>query len=206
MQDSPYASVQMSQQPAPLPFTVFKPNSVTVFGVIHLIMAGIGLVTLLFTLASVLMASTMSKFQAPGLDPAVMEEFQQATLWPNLLSAGFTAILMFFLIVAGIKLLRGKRNALRWSNLYAGSSIATKLINAVVAIVVIGPATQRMMGTMMASSGAPSNALDSMGGFMANATSIGAVVTQLLACTYPLLTIFLLNRKNIKEWFANHGS
>jgi hypothetical protein len=206
MQDSPYQSAPMSQQPAPMPVPSFKPNILTVFGVLHLIMAGIGVVALFFTLASVFMTSAMSKFQAPGLDPAIMGEFQQATLWPNLLSAGFTLVLMLLLMVAGIKLLRGTRNALRWSNIYAGTSIASKVVSAVVAVVVVGPATQRMMSTIMTNSGAPTNALESMGGFMGNATSIGAVVSQLLACTYALLTLFLLNRQNIKEWFANHGA
>jgi hypothetical protein len=203
---SPYQSSKLNPIPA-LPGQLGpKPPMLTVFGVIHLVMAGIGVIMVIVTIGSVFMNSAIADLQGPEVDKQVMLEAQQATLWPNLLSAVFVAILVFLLIVAGIKLLRGRRDALRWSNSYAVTSIITKLISLVVTIIVVLPATRRMMESMIPESGSSGGPETMMMKMMTTGTSAATVLMGLIACTYPLLVLFLLNRKSIKDWLAAHGS
>jgi|GEM_PF-1368717 len=203
---SPYQSTQLNPIPAMAAPQGPKPPVLTVFGVIHLVMAGIGVIMVIVTIGSVFMNSAIAGLQGTEVDQIVMLEAQQATLWPNLLSAAFVAILVFLLIVAGIKLLRGRRNALRWSNSYAVTSIITKLISLVVTILVVVPATRRMMDSMIPESGSSGGPEPMMMKLMGTGITVATIASGLIACTYPLLVLFMLNRKAIKDWLSANGS
>ncbi len=106
-------------------------------------------------------------------------------------------ILTALILNAGVLLLKKRKNALKWSNYYAWSSIATKLINLVISIVVIMPMTQKVMSALTpASSGA---AFGAIGPMMIVSIVVGFIVTLI----YPILTLVLLNRPNVKTWLAN---
>lgn len=204
MQDSlsPYESSPIPEPQAPVAHAALKPTVLTVFGILHLVLAGIGVLMVFFTLLGSVFSSALS--QLPGDEFAALQAVQAETLWVTLLGAGFAAILSGLLTVAGIKLLRGRRDALRWSNTYAGTSIATKMVTLVLTILVVLPATQRMMEAMEQVGDEAGQ--ETMLNFTSTLTTALAVATPLLYCIYPLVTLVLLNRQRIKGWLATHGS
>ena len=104
-------------------------------------------------------------------------------------------------IVAGILLLQQRKNALKWSNAYAWSSLGTKLINLVLTVTILVPAMQEMMRGITKFTPMPSPASDFMSLLMAG----GAIGGVLVSCAYPIITLVILNRPSTKEWFAGRA-
>jgi hypothetical protein len=116
----------------------------------------------------------------------------------SITSSAFSLLVTIPMIVAGILLLKERKNALKWSNAYAWSSIGTKMINLVLTVTILVPAMQEMMSGITKSTPMPGPATDVMSMVMAG-SAIGGV---LISCTYPILTLVFLNRLATKEWFA----
>jgi hypothetical protein len=102
------------------------------------------------------------------------------------------------MIVAGVKLLKKRRDALKWSNRYAWTSLAGKVVNLILAFLYTFPMMKEMTERMATGTpGAPAMPV-AMSGIMVGS----AVLTILVMCTYPVLSLILLNRPRTKEWFA----
>ena len=103
------------------------------------------------------------------------------------------------MVIAGIKLLKGRRNGLKWSNGYAWASLSAKAINLILAVTVVLPAMTAMTDDLMRDSGVPAGAENVLSGAMLG----GMIGSVLISCVYPVLTLVLLNRPATKAWFAS---
>jgi hypothetical protein len=182
-----------------------EPPAVKVFGVIHLIFAGLGFIAGLWNLASFFFAGMLSGFQgsANASQMQMQIEMQMELRWVSLMTAIFMIGLAVLLLVSGLKLVRSDPGGIPWSNRYAWTSIATKLVSMVVAVGWVVPKTKAMMEHMMTGTGMPAGAgqgmANAMGGFM----SVSSVLTPVLSCTYPVLALYFLSRPSVKEWSAS---
>lgn len=176
-----------------------QPQTVKIFGILHVILAAYGLLTSVFAVYVVVVGNPflalMPKNPAMAAQAELQAEMQQKIMPASVITTVVTLILAVLLLIAGIKLLKKRKNALKWSNRYAWTSLAGKAVNLVLAFTYTIPMTKEMMAAMSpATPGMPG----AVGGVMVVTTILGILVM----CTYPILTLTLLNRPNVKEWFA----
>jgi hypothetical protein len=211
VESSPY------QSPAPPPLSPppmyspveREPQSVKVFAVIHLVFSGIGFLWGLYLAIAPLFTRAMLEGfsrSAPAEQRATFEAsmaMQEKTGWVGVLSGVFMLILAVMLLTSGIKLLRRRANGLAWSNVYAWTSISTKLISLVLTALYILPAQREMMQIQFQNmpGGAPSG-LGAAGQTFGTAAGIFTLVCIVLGCTYPILSLCLLNKPEVKSWLG----
>ena len=175
----------------------------TVFGVMHVVFAVIGFFSAAWALFILLAGNPFMEMAGSG--PEVQAQLLMETkLRPvTIASCGITVLIGIVMITAGIKLLKGRRDGLAWSNKYAYLSLVAKVANLAVAIMVVIPATREMMGDVM--KGAPGMSASTTR--MMDAFMIAGVLGEILVtAVYPVLTLVLLNRKGLRDWFATRGS
>ena len=204
MSESPY----MPPQPPPglpvnphLPIGI--PRIVTVFGVMHVVFAGIGILSAAWGVFTSLAGNPFLKMQGAGpqVDAQLAMEAKLKTV--TIASSGLSILIGIVMITAGIKLLKGRKDGLAWSNKYAYLSLVAKLANLAIAFMVVIPATKEMMGDMMKGTpGMPASATMMMEIFLV----AGAVGGILVTAVYPVLALVMLNRQGLREWFAVRGA
>ena len=181
------------------PALLGEPPAVKVFGILHLVFAGIGVIGAAW---GVFMAVAGNPFMKLSPQMSAQMDAQiamQEKINPMTITSAILSLLVAVpMIIAGIQLLKKRRNALRWSNGYAWSSIGAKLVNLIMTLTILVPAMQEMTQGMLAHSKAPAPVSGIMSGFMAG----GAIIGVLVSSVYPILTLVLLNRPATKAWFA----
>ena len=199
-ESSPYQTPVSTPPPPRLPQGP-APAAVKVFGIIHLVFAGIGVLTGIWAFAS---SKVMSAIQPAGkADPTmVMQMKYMEELWPvTVMSGTFTLGIAALLLVAGLKLVREKPDGILWSNRYAWTSIVTKVISLVVAVAYVLPLTNRMMGEIIGNTrGMPAGTSGMMSGMMKSMNTIGTIVGPIISCVYPALALYFLSRPAVKAW------
>jgi hypothetical protein len=196
---SPYQP-PLPQGSASLPPAMLgEPPAVKVFGILHLVFAGLGLIGTVWGLFIAVAGNPFLKLSEStpqlGAQIAMQAKIQPMTITSSILSL-LVAVPM---IIAGIQMLKKRQSGLKWSNTYAWSSLGAKLINLVLAVTIMIPAMQEMMRGMLASSKVPAPFSGIMAGVMAGG-AIGGVV---VSCVYPILSLVLLNRPATQAWFAS---
>ena len=204
-ESSPYqppAPQDLSSVPPPMPLPQGVPAAVSVFGILHLVFAAVGVLTGAWGLFVALAGNPFLKAGGGNqeIDRQIqMQEQMQANMGPTAYVGGILTLLVAVpMIIAGIKLVKRRKSGRKWSNIYAFSSLGAKLVNLVLALIFVLPAMQSMSrGIMESTPDLPDSAANMMGGFMA-AGAIGSVV---ISAFYPVLALILLNRKPVKAWF-----
>lgn len=194
---SPYQAPASPPPPMPHPGLI-EPPAVKAFGVMHLVLAGLGFLMALWSLLSPLINRAMMA-NTPGY--AAQEKFQQDLLWVTLMTAVFMLALAVLLLISGLKLVRSRPDGVKWSHRYAWTSIATKMISLVVTLVWVLPKTQQFVGDAM--SAAPgSKPPEAFAAVMKGVVAASSVATPVIACIYPALALYFLSRPAVKAWCA----
>ncbi len=196
-QPSPYEPPSMaSAQSPPSIAGAMAPASIRVFGVLHLVFAGMGILGAIWSIASLFMQAGFGIL--PESDPHFQAQvrFQEQSGWTTWVTAAMGLGVAAVMIPAGIKLLRNRSDALRWSNLYAWSSISAKIVSLGLTVAVIAPAMRELVTSSM--EGLPGGAESMVVGSMV----AGGVIGVLMTLIYPVLTLILLNRQPVKDWLA----
>lgn len=180
---------------------LIEPSAIRVFGILHLILAGIGILFGIWCFFAEQMNSMFIDSKSPGYEAQLryMEEVE----WVSILTGVFILIVAGMLIVAGIKLVRSRPDGVAWSHRYAWTSIATKLISLVISVAILLPAMHRMMSGMMPPpSGMPPASAAAFSNFMQILMSVSVVAGPIVSCLYPGLALFFLSRPKVKAWAA----
>lgn len=182
-----------SNSPYPL---VGEPAVVKVFGILHLVFAGLGIFGAAWGLFIVFAGNPFLKL-APATPQMQAQIDMRTKLDPMTLATnGLSLLIAVPMIVAGIQLLKNRKTALKWSNLYAYASLGVKAITLVLVVLFVVPSMTEVGKTLLPSSSPGGENI--MGSVMAGA-AIGGVI---VSCIYPILTLILLNRPRVKAWFA----
>lgn len=178
-----------------------EPSAIRVFGILHLILAGIGILFGIWCFFADQMNSIFIDPKSPGYDAQL--RYTEEVEWVSILTGVFILMLAGMQIVAGIKLVRSRPDGVAWSNRYAWASIATKLISLVISVAVLLPAMHRMMGGMMPPpSGMPPASAAAFSNMMQTVMSVSVVAGPIISCIYPALALFFLSRPQVREWAA----
>lgn len=198
-QPPPLSSEEISALAAQQYAQLGEPQPVKVLGILHVIFGSIGALGALYAVYVLLAGNPF----APEGDARMMEiqkQIEQDTMVYSAVGTVMSVIVTALILTAGIQLLQKRKTALMWSNWYAYASIGTKAVNLIFTMMIIVPMTQKMMQEI---AGAGAGSLPgAMGGIM-YASMIGGFLVSII---YPVLTLALLNRPHIKQWFANQAS
>ncbi|GAA5483189.1 hypothetical protein [Haloferula sargassicola] len=192
---SPYLPPRAPETP-PLPDPQLPPTVIKVLGIIHLVFAAMGVLNAIFAIVGMVALGKMKGFAGTAGGSAAFGKYMSEIAWVSILNAVFSIGLAGLLLVAGLKLLRHRANALRWSNAYAWTSIATKVVATVISLLVVLPAAHRMNGAIGSQ----------MPQLQQTITTASSVVGSLVSFVYPILTLVLLNREPVKRFLASHGT
>lgn len=179
-----------------------EPGAIKVFGVIHLILAGLGLLGGLWNIASLFITPILIPKNDPSFEVQmrIQESMKGFTIAGGLLSVGLAVLLL----ISGIKLVRSQPDGIKWSTIYSWTSVGSKLVMMAVAATWILPRMRAFMGELKeASKGAPGSEV--MLAIMEPLMGSSMVVTPLIYCTYPLLALYFLSRPRVKVWMAERS-
>jgi len=172
------------------------PQTVKVFGIMHLIFGGLGAAATIWAIGISLFGNPMIKLMGNTPQAQMQVALQEKMQGVTIVSSVIMLIVTFLILHAGIALLKNRRNALTWSNRYAVASIIQKIINIILGLIYTAPLTKEMM----AGTGAPPGVAVGIMETFAVASTIGGGI---ISCVYPALALILLNRPVVKTWFAN---
>lgn len=179
-----------------------QPQSVKILGIFHVILAAYGLLTSAFAAYVVIagnpLLALMPKTPAMAEQAEMQAEMQDKVMPSTVITTVVAIMIAILMLVAGIKLLKKRRDGLKWSNRYAWTSLAGKVVNIILAFVYTFPMMKEMTEKMSHGTHGTTAMPVAMSSIMVGST----VLTILVMCTYPILTLILLNRPNTKEWFA----
>ncbi len=184
-------------------FITEMPPVVKVLAILHLVFAGLGILSAVWGLFIALVGNPFLKLMpstpqmSAHLDAQVA--MQEKILPLTLTTSIFSLLVAIPMITAGVKMLKKHKDGLKWSNIYAISSLVAKVVGMVLSATILIPAMREMSRSVMTGPGIPSGAETMMSSLMV-ASAIGGA---LISCAYPLLTLILLNRAAPKAWFAS---
>lgn len=206
---SPYQTPQTQMPPQPprdVPDVMLRePGAIKTFGVLHLVIAGYGILMGVISLVSTIFFQGLSKSLTTPRGAAGPSGADQEMAMMNYMndlkvytyvSLAFTFLLAVLLIIAGIGLLKGRESGRVMSLRYAWASLVTKAITFAITIAVVMPATKRMTDTLY--QGLPGKMGDTMGSFM----QYSQLVTILFTCIYPIIVLVVMKGEKIKEYMA----
>lgn len=196
---SPYRSPQSVPLAQPPPGVVpdLQPSSVKVFGIMHIVFAILGLLMALWSVVQQLLFTRIFP-----RDP-VQLALHERTGWITWVGLPITLVVAWLMLTAGIRLTKATPDALRWSNRYAWTSIAGKILMLTLTVAFILPA---MIETMREQLGRSVSSLPGGGESMIITMAVvGALLGGVVTFLYPTLTLVMLNRPAVKGWFARRG-
>jgi hypothetical protein len=175
-----------------------QPQTVKVFGIMHLILAAYGFGATALGIITVFVGNPflmlLPKTPELAKQMEVQQQMQDKMAVSSVLTLAMSLATTVLILMAGIKLLRKRRSGLTWSNRYAWVSLVGKVLTLVITFIYTIP----IMRDMAVDPSLPAAAQSVMRTTMA----ISAVGTVIVMSVYPILTLFLLNRPRTKEWFA----
>lgn len=209
-QPSPYDSPQstmMAQPPPNLAMgTIIEPPSIKVFGIFHLVVAGLGIIGTIYGLVMLQFSSQFSKMMtiappgAPATGPSAQElamnQYMHDTRLFTYIGFGFALVLTVMLIIAGVGLLKRRESGRVMSLRYAWTSISFKMINLLIFLTFMMPATTRYNEAMLSSMPAE------MGSVMNIVTQVMQVLSLLAGCIYPIVVLIMMRKENVKTFLA----
>ncbi len=199
--ESPYQppNNQMINQPPPdlAVGNMREPGAIKTFGVLHLVIAGLGFLAVLFNAVAAVFSDSLSKFQAdiPGQNsrlPEIQKAYMQEMLPFTWASIAFSLILTVMLVLAGIHLLKIRDKGRVLSLRYAWTSLAMKALLLIGTIIIVMPATKRMTEQMY--EGIPGSA--AVNGIMPAMQLLSVLAT----CIYPVIVLVMMKSPKIKEY------
>lgn len=207
MQPSPYDTPQSQiadSQSSPAPLAAGPPPSaIKVFGILHLIVAGWGVLGGFWTVLTVMFFGDFIAWmnratggKQPDAAQQAQVEYMREIAWLTWLQLAFSVVLIVLLIMAGIHLLKQRDRGRQLSVRYAWLSIGSKIVSMGLMVVFALPAAARMNEAMVGSM--PGNTGDVMGAV----TTVSSVIGMASTMIYPILVLAIVNGQKVRDFLA----
>jgi hypothetical protein len=125
-----------------------------------------------------------------------MNQYMHDTRLFTYIGFGFALVLTVMLIIAGIGLLKRRESGRVMSLRYAWTSISFKMINLLIFLTFMMPATTRYNEAML--SGMPTE----MGSMMNIVTQVIQVLTLLATFIYPIVVLIMMRKEKVITFLA----
>lgn len=221
-------SAEILSQPPPSSVADVEPGRIKVFGIIHIIFGGLGLVGSAFGVVALLVLNPvlswleeMIRQEIPPGDVtgpevvAMLESFGAMRTLMNDLSllywvSSVTGLVVAVLILwAGIRLVKKRKDAVRCSNIYTWASIVKWLLYLGLYLVT-GPAAMKgyygKLESITGGSGVPAPGGMNLMQFQEVIGVASTVIGGVLALIYPILAFAMLNKTLVKDFLARNGT
>ncbi len=176
------------------------PSAIKVFGILHLVIAGIGILSGVWTVFMVLFFKDFIAWMgrvSGGRQPVDYQEAQLAYMaelqWLTWLQLAASVVLIVFLLLAGVRLLKRRNSGRIWSIRYGWTSIVSKIVTLVLMIVYGLPAASRMNQTILGDAGS------GMASLMTVVSTVAGIASTMI---YPILVISILNGQRVRNYLA----
>ncbi len=178
---------------------VGQPQTVKVFGIMHLVLGAYGVLTVLLAILAIIGFNPFLALMPKSAGATAQMEQQaamQSEMMPITIVSTIVAIATtVFIIMGGVLMLKRRRSGLKWSNRYAWTSLLGKVLNLFATVFYTIPMMKEITSSPGGGSGMPAGTMETV---MIGSAFFGIVLT----CLYPILSLVLLNRPKTKEWFA----
>lgn len=195
MSENPYQSTETDSTPLAPP-VMEQPSSVPkVFGIIHLVYAGLGMIGGLmglanpalakFTTGPILEIAKKSGKSTEAYESAVAETARYA-----MMNGVVQIALAILLLIAGLNLIKYQLKGAKLSKIWALARIPLAIVFSFLSM----DATKRMMTTQNELIGTGNPSMDNM---METMGTVGIVFGILMVSVYPILTLIFLSRAKV---------
>lgn len=195
MSENPYQSTKTDSTPLASP-VIEQPSSVPkVFGIIHLVYAGLGMIGGLmglanpalakFTTGPILEIAKKSGKSTEAYESAVAETARYA-----MMNGVVQIALAILLLIAGLNLIKYQLKGAKLSKIWALARIPLAIVFSFLSM----DATKRMMTTQNELIGTGNPSMDNM---METMGTVGIVFGILMVSVYPILTLIFLSRAKV---------
>jgi hypothetical protein len=177
-----------------------EPGAIKTFAVLHLVIAGIGVLTVLYqTLSFVFSNKVMGAIGKPPEIAEIQASYMKQLSVFSWAGIVFSLILIVMLFMAGLALLKAKDRGRILSLRYAWTSIVMKVISAIVTIVWVMPISKRMMEEIYQGMPAMPAGFSSI---MSTLVSYSTLIIILLTLAYPIVVLVMMRNEKIKNYLA----
>jgi amino acid permease len=173
-----------------------QPQTVKVFGILHVVFGVFGVLMTLWTLYVTLVGNPFLALSGSTPQMRAQTELESELSGYTLVSTAIYILITVLILIAGTLLLKGRKSALKYSNCYAWLSIAYKVISVIVYFTYVLPLSREIIMTSSTSAGMAASSME----VMMISIFLGTIVISII---YPILTLVLLNRPKVKNWLAN---
>lgn len=208
----------LEQNPSSISPPLVRPVAIQIFGILHLVFAGFGLLGAIIGIPLLLFMEPLADLVL-GLinesDPAGAETFQviadfylsQRTIW--LVASIISLIGAILLLRAGLALIKSRKNSVLRSNIWCYFFIIYSLVSIPVTLMVSLPAQTEFQRKLegSASPGGATVSSETLEPDTERLINVGsAVFGGVVSLIYPGLALGFLNRKNVKDYLAQQES
>ena len=192
---------QATSKEAPIP-----PSRIKTFGIIHLVLAGLGIGGLLMSLLGFVIKEIGAGVNAENVQGDAQQALQDVSMPLTIAENVFSIILIIFLIVAGFMLLLRKKISVKCSAVYSFTSIGMKLILLLMGIFMAKDISQAATEMLTSQATGPGmEGLQALGGLMSSIAYLSLIFGPLITLTYPILCLCMLANKDVKSYLAKWG-
>jgi hypothetical protein len=221
---SPQGPPPMPQGPPVMPMIEeMRPTRITLYGVLHIVFASFGLLSAVSGITMIVLqlcgVNFMQSFylgfgQMNGANAEQSEQYQQLlNLQRSLLPyQAFQTILNLvvsvLLLMAGIKLVKLRKNAIKWSNKVSMLKIAAIVLSGIITMKFSMPSMRLGMeqGYKTGSHSVSVSPIEKQAESWMFMTMVGTQIAMILALLlYPASALYFLNQPKSEGWLARYG-
>ncbi len=185
-----------------------EPGRIRVFGIIHLVFGGLGVISALGGILWLVFQEEIMGVTNTGEPPelvAVQEKLHRDVASHSWISIVFSLIVSILILRAGIALMKRRRSSVRLSNTYAFASLVAKVVGVFLFFVMVVPVVSGALETMLGESIPDPDAQAVLAGIKILMVVAG-VLFPLMGAIYPLCTILMLNKAQVREFLEKNGT
>ncbi len=194
------------EQPLSMSPEDIEPGRIKFFGVCHIVFGSLGLMNVAYGIVMQFLREPLFRVTQTG-GPDRIQEIQNVMYRDlavsNWINIGMSLVVGILILRAGIALTKRRQSSVRLSNAYALSSLIAKAIGILVFLLLTLPVIGGALTAMLAESNGALPEWTERLPVLIGAIGVGGF---LLSTIYPLCTFVMLNKDNVRQHLAKHGT
>ena len=196
----------MLSQPPPSSVADVEPGRIKVFGIIHIIFGGLGLMNVIGGIGMQILQEPFIRLTNQGESEEMvalqMQMYREMAL-TTWISTVISVIVAVLVLRAGIALVKRRQSAVKASNVYVVASLVAKAAGVLLFCMVVMPVASGAMDSMLDESIPDVKTILAV---IKVTMAVAGVLAPLLGAVYPLCALVMLNKPQVKEFLAKNGT
>jgi len=199
-------SAEMLPQPPSSSVADVEPGRIKVFGIIHIIFGGLGLMNVIGGIGMQILQEPFIRLTNQGESEEMvalqMQMYREMAL-TTWISTVISVIVAVLVLRAGIALVKRRQSAVKASNVYVVASLVAKAAGVLLFCMVVMPVASGAMDSMLDESIPDVKTILAV---IKVTMAVAGVLAPLLGAVYPLCALVMLNKPQVKEFLAKNGT